>query len=672
MKFPVQLYLLIISIFLFGCSAGRDLPETNDRETDKPSLSLSDTFLPESRRVRGNPTYYSIHFYTLGEMTYQTGDLLTAYGLFNQADFHDPENITIKERILETLLLIAREDPSHYTKIIDLGEDYISRGLYSAEILRFLGLAYFQDGKNEDGLQVMKLALDLDQDPYSYYDYFLYLLRYGNKIEFLYLEKALKGAYNEPELLYSIAQIYEHHNPLRTKEILENAAERFGDQESRNRLIDFYKRYRDWYSLADFVQLHLAQGKEVSEENRVVLLEVLFSMEEYDAIIDNYIHYSDILTKENLEIFFFSAYLSEKYEIVIDTGSKILKMPDITEQRREVFLAYLGEVYALLHDYGKAAEHLKQINDLSLLSSIITTDHEEKEHTGFDAEFLISKLVNKGYDKHKGKFLLGRFYLSRDQKEKGLSLLLELLETENGSDHSTGHHPETHTHTLSDKDDLIKSMAVNFLDFSQTEPAERSLRLIGDPEFCPYAFIGTYYEVNDDDSLAVEYYTKSVENREVPESEVFLSLASLLNQSQKHEKELQLMERAESLYPENPLILNWLGYSLVIHTARYEEAEEYLLKAISLEPDSYFIQDSVAWLYYKLQDYEKALSYMQNIIEDGVEDSIIAYHIGMIYYKLSEKEAAGNYFLKATVLDTDEDYKIKAEKMLEEIETAYE
>lgn len=628
---------VIIFALILGCSSGNDLFRSDS------SLQV----------VYGNPTRDSIHFYTMGEMAFHHGDLLAAYGLFNQADLNDPENLSIKERILETLWLLGSEDHKRLEELVRLGADFVSRDLYTVDMLRYLGLAHFQIGEIENGLQTKKLALDMQPDPYAYYDYFLYLLRYGNRIDLSYLEKALEMSQDNPEMLYAIALIYEYHQPLKSKEILEIAADRFGDLESQEKLIDFYKRYRDWYSLVDFLEAELDNGKYLEQENRLLLLEVLFFIEDYERMIGNYHHFREKSEPGILELFFFAAYYAEQYDKAILFGERFLQIEDQPEKKKEIMLSSLAELYMMLNDYQSAVAHLLQVKDMGLITSVIISDYDRQEKKR-DTDNLIEALIDNGFDNQRADYLKARLYLARDRTEDGLAIMQNLIKN-----------------NLKDPE-LLKSVAVVFLEHDDIQSATRTLDLIEEGDFEPFSFIASYYFVSGDDSLAIEYYTKVIESVETPSAEDFLSLASLLEKSNEHEKELQLMERAIVLHPDEPLILNWLGYTLVIRTDRYDEAEVYLLKALSLSPDNYYIQDSVAWLYYKLQDYEQALSYMQDVIANGAEDSVVAYHIGMIYYKLENKDFARDYLLKAVELNTDEEYTKKAEKVLKEIEIKHE
>ena len=54
-----------------------------------------------------------------------------------------------------------------------------------------------------------------------------------------------------------------------------------------------------------------------------------------------------------------------------------------------------------------------------------------------------------------------------------------------------------------------------------------------------------------------------------------------------------------------------MGYSLVIHTNRYDEAEKYISKALEYDPGNAAILDSMGWVLYKKGDLKNALHYIE-------------------------------------------------------------
>ncbi|MDD5275241.1 MAG: tetratricopeptide repeat protein [Methylovulum sp.] len=98
--------------------------------------------------------------------------------------------------------------------------------------------------------------------------------------------------------------------------------------------------------------------------------------------------------------------------------------------------------------------------------------------------------------------------------------------------------------------------------------------------------------------------------------------------------------------PDNAEALNALGYTLVDKTDRYAEAEQYLLRALSLAPDEPVILDSYGWLQFKLGSLPKALDYLQRAYAKQKENEIAA-HLAEVLWVLGKKDEAKKLFREA-------------------------
>lgn len=109
----------------------------------------------------------------------------------------------------------------------------------------------------------------------------------------------------------------------------------------------------------------------------------------------------------------------------------------------------------------------------------------------------------------------------------------------------------------------------------------------------------------------------------------------------------QMEEQAKLLLEQNPrnaAMYNLLGYSFTKRNTRLEEAEQYLIKALEIEPDSRSFADSLAWLYYRKTDYTRALDLLQYFPQDFFENNPeAAYHLGAIYAALDKPQQARPY-----------------------------
>jgi tetratricopeptide (TPR) repeat protein len=95
--------------------------------------------------------------------------------------------------------------------------------------------------------------------------------------------------------------------------------------------------------------------------------------------------------------------------------------------------------------------------------------------------------------------------------------------------------------------------------------------------------------------------------------------------------------RALELSPDQPLVLNYLGYSLVDMGRSLEEAMEMIKKAVELRPTDGYIVDSLGWAYYRLGQYDKAVEELERAVGLRAEDPVINDHLGDAYWKAGRK-----------------------------------
>lgn len=99
-------------------------------------------------------------------------------------------------------------------------------------------------------------------------------------------------------------------------------------------------------------------------------------------------------------------------------------------------------------------------------------------------------------------------------------------------------------------------------------------------------------------------------------------------------------------FPESALSLNALGYTLADRTEEYREAERLIRKALTYNPESPAIIDSLGWVLFKLGQYEEALVELQRAYE-GLDDPEVAAHIVEVLHALNRSDEALEFLLAA-------------------------
>ena len=123
------------------------------------------------------------------------------------------------------------------------------------------------------------------------------------------------------------------------------------------------------------------------------------------------------------------------------------------------------------------------------------------------------------------------------------------------------------------------------------------------------------------------------------ETSLRYSQALLLEDQGKNKKAVDVLQSLAKDSPDDPAVLNALGYLLTDQFDRHVEARGYIQKALALNPDSPAIIDSMGWVLYKLGDYNGALDYLERAYRLE-QDPEIAAHLVDVRWALGEHDQA--------------------------------
>ncbi|APX89558.1 hypothetical protein BV394_07390 [Brevirhabdus pacifica] len=98
--------------------------------------------------------------------------------------------------------------------------------------------------------------------------------------------------------------------------------------------------------------------------------------------------------------------------------------------------------------------------------------------------------------------------------------------------------------------------------------------------------------------------------------------------------------KALELRPNQPLVLNYLGYSFVEQDKNLDEALEMIELAVAERPNDGYITDSLGWVLYRLGRYEEAVPHMERAVELMPLDPIINDHLGDVLWRVGREREA--------------------------------
>ncbi len=94
------------------------------------------------------------------------------------------------------------------------------------------------------------------------------------------------------------------------------------------------------------------------------------------------------------------------------------------------------------------------------------------------------------------------------------------------------------------------------------------------------------------------------------------------------------MRKALDLQPEQPHVLNYLGYSWIDQGINLDEGMKMIKRAVDQRPDDGYIVDSLGWAYYRIGNYEDAVKNLERAIDLKPEDPTINDHLGDAYWRI--------------------------------------
>ncbi|MEN0115721.1 MAG: tetratricopeptide repeat protein [Agrobacterium cavarae] len=123
-------------------------------------------------------------------------------------------------------------------------------------------------------------------------------------------------------------------------------------------------------------------------------------------------------------------------------------------------------------------------------------------------------------------------------------------------------------------------------------------------------------------------------------------------------------KRALELNPEQPQVLNYLGYSWVDKNMNLDQGIDMIRRAVELRPNDGYIVDSLGWAHYRLGAFDEAVTELERAIELRAGDPTINDHLGDAYWRVGRKLEAVYQWNRALIGDSDDVDKAKVKEKI--------
>lgn len=174
-----------------------------------------------------------------------------------------------------------------------------------------------------------------------------------------------------------------------------------------------------------------------------------------------------------------------------------------------------------------------------------------------------------------------------------------------------------------------------------------------------FSRLGDVYQAMKRNSEAADAYGRAIAmaNQQGIKDDVWTLLllrASTLEEAGRWPEARKSLEQGLAVAPDQPLLLNFLGYAKLERGEDLDSAEAMIRKASELAPDNASITDSLGWAQYKRGKVAEAIATLQTAAEKDPDQAEIQEHLGDALYKSGRRFEARFAWNAALVTAEDE------------------
>jgi tetratricopeptide (TPR) repeat protein/LysM repeat protein len=184
-----------------------------------------------------------------------------------------------------------------------------------------------------------------------------------------------------------------------------------------------------------------------------------------------------------------------------------------------------------------------------------------------------------------------------------------------------------------------------------------------------YLALGGVYAAKDDYRAAADLFDQAVARIPNPTADdwtIFYRRGIAYERLKEWPKAEPNFKEALKLSPDQPQVLNYLGYSWIDMDINLEGGLKMIRKAVDQRPSDGYIVDSLGWAYYKLGRYQDALVQLQRAVSLKPEDPVLNDHLGDALWRVGRKLEATYQWRHASDMHPDPQTLASVQKKLAE------
>lgn len=184
-----------------------------------------------------------------------------------------------------------------------------------------------------------------------------------------------------------------------------------------------------------------------------------------------------------------------------------------------------------------------------------------------------------------------------------------------------------------------------------------------------YLSLGRVQAVRKDYRAAAEVFDRAVARLKDPQRDdyaIFYQRGIAYERLKEWDKAEPNFHKALELYPDQPQVLNYLGYSWVDMNINLEEGLDLIRRAVELRPNDGYIVDSLGWAHYRLGSYDEAAGELERAVSLRPDDAVLNDHLGDAYWRVGRRLEATFQWAHARDLDPEPELLAEVEKKLKD------
>ncbi len=146
--------------------------------------------------------------------------------------------------------------------------------------------------------------------------------------------------------------------------------------------------------------------------------------------------------------------------------------------------------------------------------------------------------------------------------------------------------------------------------------------------------------------------------------QLYYRRAMALERSNRWPEAQRDLDKALQLRPDEPEVLNYLGYSWVNRGLKIKDGMAMIQKAVDAQPEEGAFVDSLGWAYYRLGDFAKSVATLEHAVSLDAGDAEINDHLGDAYWRVGRRDEAKFQWRAVLTMKPDAQIKARAEAKL--------